>query len=86
MGQRGCAWPVFPPMATETIEFFSITDSLRTRVRNCTLLQGSLPEPTKCNIHMEHIYTHIIFVGCLSCLIFSKVFLILSLQDAILNM
>lgn len=66
----------------------SIMDSLKTRVRTYTLLhrQGPLPEPTNCNIHTEHIFTHIIFVGCLSYLTFSKVFLILSLQDAILNL
>lgn len=46
----------------------SIVVSLRTRLRTSTLLhrQGSLPEPTNCNVHMEHIYTHIIFEGCLS--------------------
>lgn len=64
----------------------SIKDSLRTRVRTHTLLhrQGSLPEPANGNDQMEHIYMHIIFVGCLSHLIFSKVSLISSLQDEIL--
>lgn len=64
----------------------SLMDSLRTGVKTYTLLhrQGSLPEPTNSNIHMEHIYTPIIIVGHLSYLIFSKVFLILFLQDAIL--
>lgn len=66
-------------MATETI-VSSIMDNLRARVGTCTLLhrRGSLLDPTNGNVHMEHIYAYVIFVGCLSYLIFSKISLLIS--------
>lgn len=70
----------FPSHGYRNNRISSIMDNFRARVRIYTLLhrQGSLLEPTNGNVHMKHIYTHIIFVGCLSYLVFSKVSLISS--------